>query len=68
MNIVTTIIEALTEMVAGSASAIAEGAGALILNAEGNGLSSLGVVIFSLVGISFGVGIMGVIFALVVRR
>lgn len=68
MNIVTTIVTALSEMVTGSATAIGEGVQNLMLNEEGTGLSQTGIIIFSLLGIGFAVGLMGVIFSLVTRR
>lgn len=68
MNIVSTIVDALTQMVTGSASAIGDGVQGLMLNEEGTGLSQTGVIIFSLLGIGFAVGLMSVIFNLVTRR
>lgn len=68
MNIVTTIVTALTEMVTGSATAIGEGVQNLLLNEEGTGINSTGIIIFSLLGVGFAVGLMSVIFNLVTRR
>lgn len=72
MNIVETIVGALTDIVSGSASAIAEGATALLLttgtDGQVTGLSNVGIIIFTLFGLGMGVGLMYVIFNLVTRR
>lgn len=73
MNIVTTIVTAITEIISGSARAISDGVVALLLetNAESGavtGLSSTGIIIFTLFGLGMGVGLMYVIFNLVTRR
>lgn len=72
MNIVETIVGALTDMVSGSAGAISEGIVGLLLKTDGQGavtgLSNSGIILLTFIGIGFGVGIMYVIFNLVVRR
>lgn len=72
MNIVETIVTALTSMVSGSATAISDGIVGLLLETDTQGavtgLSNSGTILLSFIGIGFGVGIMYVIFNLVVRR
>ena len=72
MNIVETIVSALTEIVSGSATAISDGVVGLLLetSADGavTGLSNTGIIIFTLFGLGMGVGLMYVIFNLVTRR
>lgn len=72
IEIVTTIVQSITAMVAGSAQAISEGATALLFNVseqgEVTGISTAGSVLFVLTGIGFAVGLMGLIFALFTRR
>lgn len=72
MNIVETIVSAVTEIVSGSAGAISDGVVALLLetNTDGSvtGLSNTGIIIFTLFGLGMGVGLMYVIFNLVTRR
>lgn len=68
MEIVETIVSALTEFVVGSATAIGDGLTALLfVTNEGGiaGLSNPGIVIFTILGIGFAVGLMGVIFSLI---
>lgn len=68
MEVVSTLVTALTEFITGSASAIGEGITELLFtsNAEGiTGLSNAGVVIFTIMGIGFAVGLMHVIFGLI---
>lgn len=70
MNIVTTIVEALTEMLTGSTQAITEGVQALFVVTGTDGeqsLSTLGVIIFTLLGLGFAVGLVYVIINLVRR-
>lgn len=66
-EIVTTIVDSLGSMVTGSASAIGDGLVNLAFETtEGTitGLAPAGQVIFTMVGIGFGVGLMGVVFSL----
>ena len=70
MNIVETIVTSLTDFVTGSAQAIGDGLTALLFvtNESGiTGLSNPGIVIFTMLGIGFAVGLMGVIFSLIRR-
>lgn len=57
MNIIETIVTALTDIVVGSAGAIADGATALLL-VQGEGgamqLSNVGIIIFTLFGLGMG--------------
>ena len=68
-DMVTTITSTLTSFVTGSATAIGEGLETLLFvtDTDGaiSGLTSAGTVIFTLLGIGFGVGLMGVIFSLI---
>ena len=67
-GIVTTITEALTSFVGSSATAIKDGLQNLlfVVGTDGSisGLAPTGEVIFTIVGIGFGVGLMYVIFNL----
>lgn len=67
MNIVTTIVTAITEIVSGSAEAIVQGVEALLFTSDGN-LNNTAIVIFTLFGLGAGFGLMYVIFNLVTRR
>ena len=71
-NVLTTIIQALTDFVTGSATAIGDGLETLLFvtGTDGaiSGLTSAGSVIFTLVGIGMAVGIMGVVFNLIRTR
>lgn len=70
-EIVTTIVTSLTEMVTGSATAIGDGlVNFAFETSEGaiTGLSPSGEVIFTMVGIGFGIGLMGVVFSLLKTR
>jgi hypothetical protein len=72
MDIVSTIVTAITEIISGSASAISDGVVALLLETDTSGvvtgLSNTGIIIFTLFGLGMGVGLMYVIFNLVTRR
>lgn len=71
MNIVSTIVTSLTEIITGSASAIGDGIQGLLFTTGADGemvLSTAGVTIFTLFGLGMGVGLMYVIFGLVVRK
>lgn len=68
MNIIQTITGALTEFLTASTQAISEGVEALFTatNAEGEmGLSTLGTIIFVMLGLGFAVGLVYVIINLV---
>ena len=71
MNIVNTIVESLTAFVTGSASAIGDGLTALLFVTDESGITGLsnpGIVIFTMLGIGFAVGLMGVVFSLLRTR
>lgn len=68
MNIIQTITDALTEMLTASTSAIGQGVEALFTVEGANGekaLSTLGVIMFTIVGLGFAVGLVYVIINLV---
>ena len=68
MDIVSTIVESLTSFVTGSATAIGDGLTALLFVTDSSGVTGLsnpGIVIFTMLGIGFAVGLMGVIFSLI---
>ena len=66
-DIIQTIVTALTEMVTGSANAIGTGLQSLLFTTNGDvqTLSSGGIVILTMVGIGFAIGLMRVIFGLI---
>lgn len=66
MNIISTIVDALTEMLTGSVAAISEGVSALFTT-EGGGLSVLGTILMTFMGLGFAVGLVYVIINLVRR-
>ena len=71
MNIVSTIVTSLTEIITGSASAIGDGIEGLLFTTGTDGemvLSTAGVTLFTLFGLGCGIGLMWVIFGLVVRK
>jgi len=70
MNIIETIVTSMTDFVVGSANAIGDGLTALLFVTDSTGITGLsnpGIVIFTVLGIGFAVGLMGVIFSLVRR-
>lgn len=75
-SLVGTVVETITIMVGGSATAIGEGIVNLILESETNsdgvttitGMSASGQVITIVAALGFAVGLMGVVFGLVLRR
>ena len=70
-EIVTTIVGSLTSMVTGSATAIGDGLVNFAFESSDGaitGLSPAGEVIFTMLGIGFGVGLMGVVFSLLRTR
>ena len=66
MDIISTIVEALTEMLTGSVTAIGQGVNALF-TVEGGGLSTLGIILMTFVGLGLAVGLVYVIINLVRR-
>lgn len=70
MNIIETIVSALTEMLQGSTQAITTGVQNLFVVTSDNGdqaLSTLGIIVFTLLGMGFAVGLVYVIINLVRR-
>lgn len=61
MGIVTTIVEALTEMLTGSVEAITSGFSSLFFTTEGN-LSQLGTFMLVFTGIGAAIGIVYILF------
>lgn len=71
MGIGETLVNSMTEMVTGSASAIGEGAESLLFETGADGartLSATGETIITMAGIGLGIGVIGVVFSLLKFR
>lgn len=67
MGIIETLVNSLTEFITGSASAIGDAISNLLFTTEGDTstLSVAGIVILTMLGIGFAVGLMRVVFSLI---